>query len=152
MRRKQLLGLKKRKGKMPLIQMRSQGPDDKMYGVWDALIKVISKHKVGDIISNDDARAAILKEMNQTAWWSFNTYYSYTYLLAKCNIIIKLGKTKQFNNKCGGFEIIRQVEPYIRHKDIKKLQKQPSWMLWFSDPEVVITRKGIRSLLKQLEV
>lgn len=141
----------RRKTKNPLIQLMSPGPEEKMYGIWDALIRVISKRKIGDIISNDDARDAIKKEMGKTdAWWSFNTYYSYTYLLAKCNIIIKLGRTKQFNNKCGGFEIIRQIEEHIRHKDIKKLQKQPSWLTWFADPQEVITRKSIRQLINQL--
>lgn len=127
------------------------GYTDKVYGTWDALIQVIAKRNIGDIVSNDEARAEMLKIMNIKILYSFNTFYSYTYLLAKCNIIIKLGRTKQFNNKCGGFEIIRQVEKHIRHKDIKKLQAQPSWLIWFADPTEIITRKSIRQMLKQLE-
>jgi len=129
----------------------STGYTGKVYGTWTALIEVVAKRNIGDIISNDDARAEMLKIMNLTALYSFNTFYNYVYLLSKCDVVRKLGRTKQFNHKCGGFEVLRNVDISLRHADIKKLQKQHSWLNWFTDPEEVLTRQGIRRILKQCE-
>jgi len=121
---------------------------DKVYGTWDALIEVVSKRNIGDIVSNDDAREEMLKIMGRTALYSFNTFYNYLYLLARCNIVVKLGKTKQFDNKCGGFKVLRNIDISVRQSDIKKLYAIPSWLNWFTDPNEVLTRKIIMKTLK----
>ena len=119
-------------------------------GLWDVMSQYISTKQIGDIVSNDEIRDHIKEKLKQ-AFWSYNTFYSYTSLLAKCCIIEKLGKTKQFDNKCGGFKILRKIDNNIRHKDIKRLLAIPTWMNWFSDPTELITRKSIRKLHERVK-
>jgi len=137
--------MKKRRGKKQYIFFAMPEKQHQNRGLWDAMAEYISTKEIGDIVSNDEVRDYIKQQLKQ-AFWSYNTFYSYTSLLAKCCIIEKLGKTKQFDNKCGGFKVLRKIDNNIRHKDIKRLLATPTWMNWFTDPSELITRKLIRKL------